>query len=100
MRVETFANERTALGWQRAALSLAAIAALVFLHALHRHEPLGMAASALPAVGAVWTQRRGRRIYGDRVAERYGPVPGSLRVLTLLTAGAALLAAAVVAGGS
>jgi uncharacterized membrane protein YidH (DUF202 family) len=100
MPVETFANERTALGWQRSALSLAVIAALVFLHALHRHEPLGMVASALPAAGAAWTQRRGRRIYGERARERYGPAPGSLRVLALLTAGAALLAAAVVAGGS
>jgi hypothetical protein len=99
------APERTALGWQRSALSLALIAALVALHSLDRGEPFGVAAAGLPAAGAAWVQIAGRRLYRRRTAgdarDAGGGVAahGPLRGLMALTCGAALLAAAVVVGG-
>jgi hypothetical protein len=96
----TLANERTALGWQRCVLSLVVIAALVIGHALQRGEPLGVVAGLLPALGAAWAHHRGRALYAARDAGR-GPAPGdALRMLALVTAGVALLAAGVVAGGA
>jgi uncharacterized membrane protein YidH (DUF202 family) len=98
--VPTFANERTALGWQRAALSLAAIAAVLVLHGLDSGKPFAVAAGAVPAVAAVWTQLRGRRLYARRAAQGPALARASVRALTLVTACVALLAAAIVAVGA
>jgi putative membrane protein len=91
--------ERTALAWQRSGLSLAVIAGLIAVHALHRSEPLGLLAAAVPAVGAAWALVRGRRLYADRAAGDRGAAPRSLRALTAVSLGVALLVVAVVAGG-
>jgi uncharacterized membrane protein YidH (DUF202 family) len=98
--VHAFANERTALGWQRSALSLAAIAAVVVLHGLHRAEPLVVAAGALPTVASVWVLLHGRRLYAGRAAHGPALARKSVRMLALITAGVALLAAGIVAGGA
>src|SRR4051812_15472247 len=98
--VPTFANERTALGWQRSALSFAAIAAVVVVHGLHAGEPVAVAASAVPAAAAVWAQLRGRRLYARRARSEAALAAGSVRTLALITAGVTVLAAVVVVGGA
>jgi uncharacterized membrane protein YidH (DUF202 family) len=94
------ANERTALGWQRSALALAAIAAVLLGHAVHRSEPGGMIAACVVAAGAGAVARAGRRLYEHRVKARQGPAAGPLGLITAVTVLAALAAAAVVIGGT
>jgi uncharacterized membrane protein YidH (DUF202 family) len=95
-----FANERTALGWQRCSLSLLVIGTLMFVHALHRGQSLAAAPAALAVVAAAWTQLRGRRLYVQRDRGDAGAAGDSLWTLMLLIAATALLAAGVlVAGG-
>lgn len=96
----TFPNERTALGWQRSALSLAVIALVILLHGLYRGEPATVAAGALPAAAAIWTQLRGRRLYARRTAGGPALARDSVHTLALVTASVALLAAGIVAGGA
>jgi uncharacterized membrane protein YidH (DUF202 family) len=95
-----FANERTALGWQRCSLSLLVIGALMFGHAVHRGQSLVVLPGALAVVAAAWAQLRGRRLYLERRRDECGVAEGSLRTLTALIAAVSLLAAVVlVAGG-
>jgi uncharacterized membrane protein YidH (DUF202 family) len=94
------ASERTALAWQRSGFSLAAVAALVVVHAVHRAEPLGLAAAVVPAAGAAWVQLRGRRLYARRAAGDGRAAGESLRLLAALSLAVAVLAAVLVAGGS
>jgi hypothetical protein len=90
----SLAVERTALGWQRAGVSLAAIAALVVAQALHVDEPLGAIAAVVPAAGSAWALLRGRGLYGRRAGGERGAAQESLRVLVAIT-----LAVAIVSGG-
>src|SRR3954453_22039043 len=96
----TFPNERTALGWQRSALSLVAIALVIVLHGVRRGEPALVAAGALPAAAAAWGQLRGRQLYARRSARGPALARDSVRTLALITAGVALLAIGIVAGGA
>jgi uncharacterized membrane protein YidH (DUF202 family) len=96
----SFPNERTALGWQRSALSLVAIALVIVVHGVHRGETAVVAAGALPAAAAAWAHVRGRQLYARRTARGPALARGSVRTLALLTAGVALLAAGIVAGGA
>jgi uncharacterized membrane protein YidH (DUF202 family) len=96
----TLANERTALGWQRSALSLVVIAVLMIGHALHRDVAIGVAAGLVPAIAAAWAQRRGRSLYALRDAGQAPWAGDSLRMLSIITAVVALLAAGAVAGGA
>jgi uncharacterized membrane protein YidH (DUF202 family) len=96
----SLAGERTALAWQRSGFSLAAIATLLVAHAVHRSEPLGVAAAVVPAAGAAWVQLRGRRLYARRAAGDGRAAAGSLRLLAALSVAVAVLAIATVAGGS
>jgi uncharacterized membrane protein YidH (DUF202 family) len=84
------ARERTALAWQRAALSYASLAALTLAAAAHRQRPWLLAPAAILGVAgaAVWLYAR-RRI-GD-------PGPTTERAPMALLAAAVVLAA-VVAG--
>src|SRR4051794_16112825 len=95
-----FANERTALGWQRCSLSLLVIGALMFGHALHRGQSLVAAPAALAVVAAAWTQLRGRRLYVQRDGGDGRDAAESLWTLTLLIAATALLAALVLVAGA
>jgi uncharacterized membrane protein YidH (DUF202 family) len=88
------ANERTALGWQRSSLSLAVIATILLAHAVHEHQPGGVAAAAVIGAGGAWVARIGRRLYRRRVAARQDPATGPLLAITAVT----LLAAAIAAG--
>src|SRR3954451_11458332 len=94
-----FANERTALGWQRCSLSLVVIGALMFGHALHRGQSLVAAPGALAVGAAAWAQLRGRRLYLRRNRGDGSAAPASLWTLTLLIAATALLAAVVLVVG-
>jgi hypothetical protein len=98
--VPGFANERTALGWQRCALSLTVIAVVIVVHGLHRDKPIVAAAGALPAAAAVWAQLSARRLYTRRARPGTAMARDSVRTLALVTAGVALLAAGIVAGGA
>lgn len=96
----SLANERTALGWQRSGLSLAAIAALLLGHALAHGRPEGVVAGALAGVAAIWSTVRGRHLYLRRARGERSVAPRSLRTLALASAGAAVLAAIVVVEGT
>jgi uncharacterized membrane protein YidH (DUF202 family) len=98
--VPTLPNERTALGWQRSALSLVVIAVVVVVHGVSSGDPAVVAAGALPVAAAAWTQLRGRRLYARRAARGPALAPDAVRTLALVTAGVALLAAGIVAGGA
>jgi uncharacterized membrane protein YidH (DUF202 family) len=93
-------RERTALGWQRSALSLAAIAAILCVVALHRGEPLAAVAAIVPAAAAVAVRLRGDALYAQRTRGDAREAPGSLLALALATVAVALVAAVVVAGGA
>jgi uncharacterized membrane protein YidH (DUF202 family) len=94
------ANERTALGWQRSALALGVIAAVLLGNAVDRGEPGAAAAALLVGVGAACVGALGRRLYRQRAGAPRGPASGPLLVVSLVTLLAALVAAAVVIGGS
>jgi uncharacterized membrane protein YidH (DUF202 family) len=86
------ARERTALAWQRMALSFITLAAVTLGAAAHRGEPdLLIPSAALFAVaGAVW--RYARR----RIADRSLPTARPVALLAAATAVAALAAAVLV----
>jgi uncharacterized membrane protein YidH (DUF202 family) len=94
------ANERTALGWQRSSLSLGVIAAILLGHAVHEHQPGGVAVAAVLGAGAVWVGHLGRRLYRRRVASRQEPAARPLAAITAVTLLAAALAAALVIAGA
>jgi uncharacterized membrane protein YidH (DUF202 family) len=96
---QSLATERTALGWQRSSLSLAVIAALLLVHAVHRDEPLGVVAAFAVAAGAGWAGAAGSRLYHRRMAGMRGPAAGPLLALVAVTLAAAVVAAAEVIGG-
>jgi uncharacterized membrane protein YidH (DUF202 family) len=96
----SLAAERTALGWQRSALSLVVITALIVIHAVHAGEPLAIAAAALPALGAAWVALEGRRLYARRAAGDAGMAERSVRRLAAITLAVTLVVAVVVVGGS
>ena len=93
------ANERTALGWQRSALSLAAIAAILLGHAVHEHQPGGVIAAAVIGGSGLWVGRIGRRLYRERAESVQQPAAGPLLAITAVTLLAAALAAVLVLGG-
>lgn len=93
------ANERTALGWQRSALSLAAIAGLLLGRALAHGRAAGVVSAALGIAAAAWATLRGRRLYARRAAGGRAEAPRSLRALALCSAGAAVLAIVVLLEG-
>jgi hypothetical protein len=106
----TLANERTALGWQRAALSLAVIGGLVLTAGIHRREPLAIVAAMPFGVAALAAFERGRRLYrrrglaggpGAATAGEGGvpPAVAPIRRLVAVTVVAAAVAAAIVIGG-
>src|SRR3954452_2823852 len=86
------ASERTALAWQRMALSFTSIAAVTLAGAAHRHVPWLLAPSVVlfAVAAAVW--RYARRRTGDR-GLRTARRPVAL--LALATAAAAVAAAAL-----
>ncbi len=94
------ANERTALGWQRSSLSLAAIAALLLVHAVDRGEPAGVAAAVLVGLGAGWMGAVGRRLYRGRTEARQGPATRALLGVLLVTLLAAATAVGELLGGT
>ena len=93
------ARERTALSWQRMALSFTSLAGVTLAAAAHRHRPWLLApAAVLGLVGAaIWLYAR-RRI-GDpaRTTER-GPIALLGAAVVVAAIGAAVLAAVPVAG--
>jgi O-antigen/teichoic acid export membrane protein len=93
------AVERTALGWQRSGLSLAVIAALLLLHAVHEDEPWGIVAGFAVSAGAALVAMAGRRLYRRRLVDPRGPAARPLRGLVVITLLAAVLAAAEIVGG-
>jgi uncharacterized membrane protein YidH (DUF202 family) len=95
----SLALERTALGWQRSSLSLAAISALLLIHAVHRDQPLGVAGAILVAVGAGLVARGGGRLYHRRLAAPPRAAVRPLLGLVAVTLGAAAVAAAELLGG-
>jgi uncharacterized membrane protein YidH (DUF202 family) len=95
----SLAAERTALGWQRSALSLVVIATLIVVHAVHAGEPLAIAAAIVPAFGAAWVTLEGRRLYARREAGDRAMAEHSARRLAAITLAVAALVAVVVLGG-
>jgi uncharacterized membrane protein YidH (DUF202 family) len=93
------ANERTALGWQRSSLSLFVIAAILLGHAVHEHQPGGVAVASVVGAGGVWVGHLGRRLYRQRVGAVQDPAAGPLAAITAVTLVAAVLAAALVIVG-
>jgi uncharacterized membrane protein YidH (DUF202 family) len=94
------ANERTALGWQRSALSLAVIAALLLGHAVDRGKLVTMAASIVVLLGAAWVGALGRRLYRSRRTAVQGPASGPLRGVAAVTVLAAVVALAEIIGSA
>jgi uncharacterized membrane protein YidH (DUF202 family) len=94
------ANERTVLGWQRSALALAVIAALLLGHAVHRGQPVTMAASLLLLGAAIWVGRLGQRLYRRRRAAVLGPASRPLLAISAVTVFAALIAVAELVGSA
>jgi uncharacterized membrane protein YidH (DUF202 family) len=92
------ANERTALGWQRSALSLAVIAALLLGHAVDRGRLVTMAASIVLLLGAAWVGTLGRRLYRGRRTAVQGPATGPLLAVSIVTLLAAAVAVAELVG--
>ena|SRR5215208_3334931 len=89
------AEERTALAWQRSGLAFALIAALL-LHAAGGGARLLFAGAAVVYVAAaVGTWRAGGLLYRLRRDGRAHGAARPLRLVTLATIGAALLAAVV-----
>jgi uncharacterized membrane protein YidH (DUF202 family) len=86
---EGYAAERTALAWQRSALSLAAVGALA-LRLAERHGPVALAAAAAIAVYGRRRYRGGET--GGRVAVNHAVAlgVGALGVAAALTAVLAL----------
>jgi uncharacterized membrane protein YidH (DUF202 family) len=86
------ASERTALAWQRMALSFTSIAAVTLAAAAHRQAPLLVAPSIALFVVAAAVWRYARRRIGDR-GLRTARRPVAL--LAYATAAAAVAAAAL-----
>lgn len=91
--------ERTALGWQRSSLSLAAIAGLLLVHAVHRDQPLGVVGAIAVAVGAGLVTASGSRLYHRRLDGPPRAAARPLLGLVVVTLGAAVVAAAELIGG-
>jgi uncharacterized membrane protein YidH (DUF202 family) len=88
------ARERTALSWQRMALSFTSLAGVTLAGAAHRHRPWLLAPAAVLAVigAAIWLYARHR--IGDpmRTTERR-PIALLAVAVVLAALGAGLLAA-------
>lgn len=88
--------ERTALAWQRTAISFAAVS-LLFLRWSTQHGPIVVIVVALAAVIATWTffhtRTRLRRI--GRLFPAPGLEPATTEILVVCVATAALAAAAL-----
>jgi uncharacterized membrane protein YidH (DUF202 family) len=85
-------NERTALAWQRTALSLLAASAAVSRLTLGRLGPLAMLCLvvAIPATGWVFFESRGRYLHDadirTRPAPRGGRGPAAVALVTTVVA--------------
>ena len=66
------ARERTALSWQRMALSFTSLAGVTLAAAAHRHRPWLLAPAAVLGLvgGAIWLYARGRIGDPARTTER------------------------------
>jgi uncharacterized membrane protein YidH (DUF202 family) len=87
------ARERTGLAWERSALSFATLAGIALAAAAHRDEPglLVLGAALVTVALAVW--QHSRRAYARAAVASQ---PRAIALLTLVTALAALGAAAAV----
>jgi uncharacterized membrane protein YidH (DUF202 family) len=87
------ARERTALAWQRMALSFTSIAAVTLAAAAHRQRPWMLApAAVLFAVGAaIWRYAR-RRIGDPRLGTSRRPIALLAGAVVVAAVAAALLA--------
>jgi uncharacterized membrane protein YidH (DUF202 family) len=94
------AAERTALGWQRSALTLAVIAGLALSSAVQRGSVVAsaLAAALLAAAGAV--ELRGRRLYRARKRGAAPLAPGAVLTLTAFSLAAVAVAVAVTVSGA
>ena len=92
------ARERTALSWQRMALSFTSLAGVTLAAAAHRHRPWLLAPAAILAVvgGAIWLYAR-RRIGDPAQATERGPIALLAGAVVVAALGAAVLAAVPVA---
>jgi uncharacterized membrane protein YidH (DUF202 family) len=89
------AGERTALAWQRSALVLVVVAALL-LHAAGSGARLVFAGAAVAyALGAALAWRAGERLYALRADGRAHRAPRELRMMSAASVLAALLALVV-----
>jgi hypothetical protein len=88
------ARERTALSWQRMALSFTSLAGVTLAAAAHRHRPWLLAPAAVLGVvgGAIWLYARQRIGDPGRTTARRPIVLLAVAVI-LAALGAALLAA-------
>jgi len=93
------ARERTALSWQRMALSFTSLAGVTLAAAAHRHRPWLLApAAVLGLVGAaIWLYAR-RRIGDPARTTEHRPIVLLAAAVVVAAAGAAVLAAVPVAG--
>src|SRR3954452_18473271 len=85
------ASERTALAWQRMALSFTTIAAVTLAAAAHRQAPWMLAPSVVlfAVAAAIWRYARLRSAHRAMAAARR-----SVALLAIATAGGAVAAAA------
>src|SRR5690349_19316259 len=92
------ARERTALAWQRAALSYASLAGVTLAAAAHRQRPWLLAPAAVLAVAgaAIWLYAR-RRIGDPAQGAGRGPIALLAAAVVVAALGAAVLAAVPVA---
>jgi uncharacterized membrane protein YidH (DUF202 family) len=88
------ARERTALSWQRMALSFTSLAGVTLAAAAHRHRPWLLAPAAVLALvgGAIWLYARGRIGDPGRITER-GPIALLAAAVLLAAVGATVLVA-------
>ena len=93
------ARERTALSWQRMALSFTSLAGVTLAAAAHRHRPWLLAPAAVLGLvgGMIWLYARGRIGDPARTTE-HRPIVLLAAAVVVAAAGAAVLAAVPVAG--
>ena len=93
------ARERTALSWQRMALSFTSLAGVTLAAAAHRHRPWLLVPAAILALvgGAIWLYARRRIGDPERTTER-GPIALLAAAVVVAAIGAAVLAAVPVVG--
>lgn len=85
-------NERTALAWQRTALSLMAGAAIMGRLTFGRLGYVALVVLAVAAVLSLWVFIESRRRYAQRLGHRTRPRPRGGRAPLFLTLALALIA--------